>query len=954
MEDVKEFRIAREMANKSTKSVSEALKGNSNTKIFEEILSMEKFEQNDLKLFDDFFAIRKIDSDASKELYFEAFVKISGIELMIQSEIILANSRHQDFSDTTDFNLENPLIFSFISNQRSSQNFNTNMPRSTLFLNSKKPFSEYKIYKIAKDFLNQGEKKISILAYLICIDKDNLYTGEFELFYFLDFLLKENCSSFHLNNDIKINDLPATEYRLAADVEATLDEIKEVNLHVKPKELQDGAKSLMKVPENKITEPIKTKSKQNSSLQSHGSSNVKVFCKGEIKTVRGEILVNWSKNSKIDCKAGIFSFETKFFMYKEILLLNDFESLIQIIKIKKSHEILYLRLKFISAYLSENKSEIESVPENIVSDPSALSPEIMNGSAQINGSDHLYYLKMMKESIIRLFSHHKNSSFTADLASKQLISQNTKLLTSIIIDSFSEYNPYTESILLDLNSEYITLQLIYKTKLSIPCFYSICTTVDPLYIECFNICMDRLDLMTDEQLKNVIKSTLFKVYNFENFKSIVTRIIQSNETLPISCLLRKTKNSSNDKTLSWKVELIHRINFVIDFLDDKNSILSIAKESITKKNVDLSISLVFKIRNFSLFKSAFDHLVVKDNELMASIDIELKKREFSVFYYRVANFLIQRGHLSSFSFFDCSPYSQAIKKKLIENRKIKKILLDKDQNISKQELKESIKNADLTYSKGIVEGLYFNKSYLSIDKPYKKFILAIELTVYKEHLNDMELVRFGNDFSLEIESGDIKIRKNETLRKIQSLNEIINQKDSEVSGENAETNDESESKIPLDVKSHQNSNLILALSNVNLSKLMTEPENSTLTPISLKFKIINTGKTINIKLNNGRSIEITNTKIDSICINEKFYGVLKTLLYAETHETYENLFFEGDQPDSSLFLNTKKFFDSSIKPIDKLLDYKRRKGVYLDKKGIYYLGKKEPKGFITKKNIMEM
>ena len=255
----------------------------------------------------------------------------------------------------------------------------------------------------------------------------------------------------------------------------------------------------------------------------------------------------------------------------------------------------------------------------------------------------------IKNSISNIFKLSGNSNLVADLSTKEDVSQNTKILSSIVIDSFKENTPYTECILLELNSEFITNHLIYKTKTCLSCFFSICKSVNPLYIECFNICIEKLELMSNEKLLNVVNCPLFKVNTFEGFKAIVLRLKDINKEIPFNSLLSKvrdirlTKESDLKETtsLSWKNELIKRINFIVDFIENKSLLIPFAKYALNHNNISQSINLIFKIQNYYLFKTGFRYLMTNHDELLLSINKELLKGEYSVFYYKVVKYLIK-------------------------------------------------------------------------------------------------------------------------------------------------------------------------------------------------------------------------------------------------------------------------------------------------------------------------
>lgn len=1032
MEEQERLKLIRECKNPLNKSLNDVLQGKNIQKIFEEVLSIETFEATDLEAFDKFFNCEKINNEKLKELYLEAFVKISGIELLLNNEIKRLNLRNSVKSDIFKFNSDNPLLFSNkchfnkYSNkqkQEESIDFKKKLRKTKnskiLFKESDIPFQSYKIYEFSKKIACKDESKVAILSYLVCIDKNQLYSGEYEIFYLLDYLLKgdigcnkedkdteTNILKYNLNSGNSDNsglqNLNISKFNEEQEVKQCNESERVNNILIDGKETQT----------NFINQDIESLIDLPSEIEKDSSDISKRFNlssstdKTENKNIRSKILVNWAKNcTKKSSINDLVSFNLEEFFSREVLFLNDFDSLIEIIKIKKSHEILYLRLKFILSSLNEKHQSRHSISQPGMID-STSEGLLRSGNNSIQEStnnqiDYRYYVSWLKKAICNIFKYSRNSEFSPDLSVKEHIPRNTKTLASIIIDSFKEYSPYTECILMDLNSEYITNQLIYKTKKCIPCFFVICKTVNPIYIECLNICIDRLDLMSDSKLIDVVNCPLFKVNAFEGFKAIVLRLKDKKQELPLNTLLGKIKdikitrtlNLNTDETISWKHELTRRINFIADFIENKNLLITFARYTLTSKNVDESVSLIFKIKNFDLFKTGFNHLVVKRDELLSSVNRELLKREFCVFYYKVVRFLVKYKYLKSLDFFDSSPYSEAIKKKLLKSESIKNNLKNFENHKSK--LNKEMNEKTIKYQNiGLSKGLYFNNSHLKIDSVYKKFVMAIEFTIYKEYLEDITLLHLGSEISLEIENGDIKVIQNGLSRILVPLSSILNPENSleekqsklppdfgvntsQIKSTREIKNDDQQNDSILSSSLIENSNqetresvtasilragnLLKTLTNINLGSLINNSKNNKLTPISLKFIITNTGKKLIIELVGFGSLDILSYKITSIYIGEKFNGVLNTLLYSETIEIFPEflsavkLVSDADEiVKRSLFLNTMTYYNQIIKPMDQLLDYKGRKGIYIDRKGMFNLGKSHGKKFILKRNILEI
>lgn len=1174
METKEEFRITRKLTSSCDKQLKDVLKGKNTSKILEEVLSIESFEPEDLKTFDEFFKGDKMNTEETREMFLEAFVKISGVESLINDEIRQLSLKHESSVENSDLNRENPLIF---SNKHFKASYNkeeqneaslNQIPNLSklriLFENSTTPFQNFRIFEFAKKIPIKNDSKMSILAYLICINKEEFYSGEFEIFYLIDYLVKDKNVGFQLKLKKKHESQSNQNTNLTEGnnvstpkVECNNENVAQRNSHFVRKKDNISSMDLigssskdfpsfidneftnfnMKKINNEPQEGLEGKSELAKCIYKKASSkkkdylyDIKDFCKskhihqnhttsftteeevkkeeqpkanneidnkqpkgsneidnkqpkvsnetenskkklslnnnlinssfalikkkeikpnkisqikvreGEIPTIRGEILSKWAKNCTKNFKEGsTVTFEIENFFHREILLLNDFNSLIEIIRSKKSHEILYLRLKFILNFLSEKKSKknlnlckinstIQTSNDMNSREASAATSNNNQPTSVFNISKDSYkeYLRWFKQTVKNVFAYSSNLPFAADLSLKEHISADTKMLTSLIIDSFQDNSPYTECILLDLKSEYITSQLIYKTNTCIPCFYSICKTVNPIYIECLNICIDKLELMSDNKLMNVVKSSLFRVKSFEGFKAIFMRLKDKKGALPLKNLLSKVKDNRSSNALkaqpiSWKDELCRRINFIVDFLKDKSMLLPFAKEALTTKNVNQSVALIFKIRSFALFKTGFQYLFGKYDELLSSINRELSKKEFSVFYYKVVNFLIKNGYLEHLDFFDTTPYSEAIKRKLLKNGKVRR------------QLQSQCKDGNNEFSNIVVrDGLYFNNSLLKIQNPYKKFILVVEFIVYKESLEDMKLLKLGKDITLEIEGGDIKIKHNGLSRLLASINQIFNQNSNECNDhseckqettyKSLETNslsiksneanqemnndnlnnkemnnnsqccsnscDDIKETVTSDIKdlnnntvnSQQNkTGIIKGATNqqtnseknfttcINSNKTAQLPSQTTqllsalanldisnvFSPISLKFNVINTGRFLSIELAGFNNINILNYEISSISIDEEFTGVLNSLLFSETTEMIPDLPVIVEQ-EKSLFRNVMAYFNENIKPIDKLLDYKGRKGVFVDRKGVFNLGKNFGKEFVVKKNILEV
>lgn len=648
----------------------------------------------------------------------------------------------------------------------------------------------------------------------------------------------------------------------------------------------------------------------------------------------GRILLNWAENCSVPFSSKLLSFDSSGFFESEILYLSDFKLLCKIIVARKSHKILLSRLCF----------------------------------------------------IVNSFSCQSDDAGTYNE------SGTIRSLSDLLVASYSGDSKHTNEILLGLFSEALTKEFITRTGASLSSFFEICRKVDPLFVECMNLCIEHFGKVgcDTDQLQKICKSEYFRVDGFQGFQRVVRTLKERGLQVPVEKLCsatnwrRRASYGCSVATLVDDLEISRdvkckdngysrpslrqpsdnrkeTIDRVIYLLQDSDAVpLKVLKECITKKHPRLSVIVMLKSGNFKLFKHGFvrlrnlklstsresddcnkeaedgssknsdaigaSHAMRTDRKLHGTVGFtanaslfgklvveELQRLDYSKFYQRVISFLLDKGILEGHpSFSDPSPFALALLSKFRTGP------LD----TSRPEEK-------------LTDGLYFYKSSLRLSKLYKKFVFGCKVSMYSGCLMDMPILRFGEGMSIEVCCGDIVCIKGEEQRVMAQL------KDCYVS-------DNGVRSMHLAPNSRNSFGMIYGseMGPGRFSVTDVKGTGALLEHLEIRISVVFDRESAIVSLNEGAAQKFTIGETPFIEISEKFYGVLKDLFYAETNEM-------GPPPIAASpgKSGMDKFYDEYINPIEKLLRYKSRKGVYIDALKPFYLSSSSR--FVRMDNIIE-
>lgn len=363
---------------------------------------------------------------------------------------------------------------------------------------------------------------------------------------------------------------------------------------------------------------------------------------------------------------------------------------------------------------------------------------------------------------------------------------------------------FLEKILLKINDENFTKKLILNTGICINAFFIICKKIDMKFMQCINIC---INYASDEILMRMMKDERFIIESNQGFKKMI-EVINRTEEIDEDNFTRRLLNI-NGKSLRFpdrRMELLSRIEYMINNCKKLRDSPEILKRVMNIRGYpERCIEIAFKIRSFKLFKKIFkselvrktelkdesNKLIIENklmekttelitenkslkksnlpekttklmeksnlpetpNELLKWVIKGLKRREYSVFYYKVMDFIIKTtvnkiNNESDFiGLLDDSPYSNVILSKLSNKHKI-----------------YALKNIP-------EDGLYFNNSKLIIKNTFKKFILSMHFILFENYIKDMAIISFLNKddvtiFSLNIEDSHFVFIQNDMKTKL--------------------------------------------------------------------------------------------------------------------------------------------------------------------------------------------
>lgn len=521
--------------------------------------------------------------------------------------------------------------------------------------------------------------------------------------------------------------------------------------------------------------------------------------------------------------------------------------------------------------------------------------------------DRVNHILRNKQSLRTSISHY--------LSEYKVKSPTNNSLLALLLLSFqvSDNLEYTEDALLQINDEFITKQFIIKTGQPLRCFFQICHKVDESFMKCIKLCVEFVGDIRNSVLAEMVKSEKFRVQSYEFFTKIIEMLHVRNIDIPVERLLqisrRGKRTCSNQKlaesnkiktngaisslndaliglklsnskfstqdTLNWRIELTCRLLYIIERYKLDSSLLPFVKKAISWKHPELSFRLIFKIGNYKIFKKFVSKRGLYSIE--GIVVQELSAIDYSPFYFRVCKLV--RKFCSPqllMSRFDSSPFAMAIKHKL--------------------------DNGSYLDDAKIENGLYFNHGSLKISNLYKKFVLGVKQLLFIDYLNDMPLLRLKHGSTATeicIDAGDLKVNTeiSKPFRDSQIQTQVIcTLNDILKSGDNIDT----------------------------------EGKNKKLT-IEM---IITYNKVLHIEINSRVAvIKIQNpTEIE---IDENFYGVLKSLVYAETLESGPK-FFTSIQEKT--FNELMQYTNDFVVPVSRLLSYKSRKGVIVGWRRPLFLG----------------
>lgn len=799
--------------------------------IIDEILCMDSFHEGDLELFDRVACENGL--KCAIESIFECFLKIAGIEPALLKL------------------LDDHSIYEKLANvlcKAPAPGGSASVP-SNPYTCKERPFEKFRMFGVAKNMLSGSfdDSKVHILAYLICIDKNTCYKGEYEVFYIIDYFIKSH---------------PAVQTESGAGPSETI---------------QDSTR-------------------------------------GQYDRA-GQILLGWAENCSVPFSSKLLLFDPAGFFESETLYLRNFELLCKVITARRSHKILLSRLCFIvNSFSSESDGTKVSKKGGIVS------------------------------------------------------------LSDLLVASYSGESKGTNEILLSLSNEALTKDFIIRTGASLPSFFEICRRIDPLYIKCMNICIDHFGIAHGSAygvswLQEICGSEYFRIDSFQGFQRVVRVLKENGVEIPVGRLCsswgRKASNEQvsamagnlrvsrgdNDGKSSLrhprdgKKEVIDRVMYLL-----QESIpvpLRVLKKCITKKYPRLSAIVMLKSGSFKLFKygyaklkdvDASKDLGGQDEQLDSSktneatlghktfgqiIVEELQGLDYSRFYQRVVTFLLDRRVLESHPpLSNPSPLALALLSKLGTG----------SVGVSRPE-------------EELAEGLYFYKSSLKLSNLYKKFVFGCRVIVYKECLMDMPIIRFGEDMSVDVCCDNIVCNSRGDQKIVAQLKDCYMSLDGRVPSNRCYVpDDRASSKHLLSgsfgmVYGSEMGAGRFSVADIRGIGVLSEQ-------LEIRISVVLERGFLSISLNEKAALRLPIREVPFIEISTKFYGVLKSLLYAETNEMGPPPIAMGAWAPSMDVL-----YDKYINPIEKLLRYKNRKGVFIDTLRPFYLSSSS--GFLHMNNVIE-
>lgn len=610
-----------------------------------------------------------------------------------------------------------------------------------------------------------------------------------------------------------------------------------------------------------------------------------------IQDKTGEILLNWAKNCTIPFDSHILLFDPNGFFESEALYLSDFKLLCSIIIARKSHKILLSRLWFITDSFS-------------------------------------------------------NQSINAEIIA------NVSSLSDLLVISYSNDDRSTNEVLLRLSNEALTKEFISRTGASLSSFFRICRKIDPLYITCMNLCIEHFSTIYDDydsvaQLHRICMSRYFRVDSFQGFQQIVGSLREHRQEIPVEKLCnvwrkdvrsvvsmadnlkihcnggdccRRSLRTSSDR----KKEVIDR---VIYLLEDTVVPQKLLKKCITRKYPRHSVIIILRSGSFKLFKYGCAKLrgirgsgknVIKSTSTVGLfrdlIMDELQKLEYSRFYQKIMGFLLKKKILDGcFMPTILSPFSLAILSKLGTN------------SPDMHQLEEKLS-----------EGLYFYRSRLELSGIYRKFVFGCKIVLYKEWMGDMPIIGLGKELSIDMCGGSVVLNSRGNATSLLEIADDI-QQGSDIK---AQSKHMESGKTRLDsfgiIYGPETGPGRFSVTDISATRAFSEQ-------LEIRISFVYSHGCIDVSLNETESQKFTVGEIPFIFIGEKFNGVLKSLLYAETNEM-------GPPPMTGLE-SIYKLYDEYINPVEKLLRYKCRKGVFIDTLRPFYLS--NLRGFLDIDNIIE-
>lgn len=970
-------------------------------KIFAKILLIERFKNEDIDLFDDFIAkyfLKKYLAYVKKVVVLET--NDSGCR-----EILNILACYLKIAGLPDF-------ISYLVNKKGiPEKLKMLKPKESTHIahpifKSEIPFRKFKIFELCKCILKNDFKdsNIFILAYLICLDSRELYKGSYEVFYIIDYLIKDE-----ILDSTEIKDQKIMGYSQSKNDESGDENVKAVINNKQDKEdvkaminnslSKDNNLDLKGIKEAIQNNPGKDNSVDSINLKRNDNLTI---CTDKFNLRSNEIILNWSNYCQNEFSGTIFSFSTIHFFETEILYLTDFKTLINVILNRKSHKLLFLKLDFILKMIQIIDPKILL---NILENRNAKDPEITKSKFQAEITFSYYSSTGSKKNI--------QHDFLNKILYLSFSNETTKFTDLIVMKL------YRNSI---LDQESVKDFVIYSSFCP-SCYFAICKNIDIKYIKCFNIWLNNLkkynysssniDLISKKQdilsiysnkddifdqylndviLANIAGSKFFRIHTLQGFKKIVRIFKELNLDLPVEKLLKIDQNIFKNIQSSIRYqsnptkEFIDRIVFLLQSSDSEHNYKipsNFLRRSIKYEYISSSIFIMFKSEKYSLFKFGYKKLMEESlrfilnnsthkvdakkekemckRDLLDMIFMELKSRTYSKFYQKILGFLLRKNFLRSLFFISPSPFGLAMISKFQDLNKVNNIVPGKHLN--------EIQNEQIV-GNNLPIGLYLYKGCLKIEKVYKKFTFYSNLILFMGYLDDMTILKIGDQLEIRLMDKDIviceiskeKMDGNENIyRKIFSIHELA--KNNNCSSENINSDS-------IKVYRNQNSSNSklgdFGVINKNPNNCKINKNSSVnYAPILLSIAVTCQKNRISVIINSSEEEIKIKEKIDFLEINEKFYGAMRNLFYVESntyhknvgnYELYKSL---NDSMDLNLvfrlsdLINGRELYDKFLNPLGKILRYKGkgRKGVFMDSMHPFYLTSE--KNYVITKNLVE-